>query len=256
MSVGQRQREQTARGDGPWGVTWSAHIDGLGDFGGRRQRGREYLGEGAVTDLIVEPGRISARVRGSRDYHPRIVVQPLAAAMRAGFLELTCAGGCDLRDLLRAARTTPQCGLLPRLRELSAVCTCPDRARPCKHIFAALYAVGTRLDAEPELLLALRGVELADLRRKPPRRPRAAGKRRPARPVPALRAPRTVAQAPAKTVRVASRQVRRAELRALGVPAPTIDGWLRQGILKRTAERGVYRRTAAVDRKLAARGGA
>ncbi|HEY0135571.1 MAG TPA: SWIM zinc finger family protein [Nannocystis sp.] len=260
MSAGQRQHEQTARGErprGPWGATWSAHIDRLGDFAGRRERGREYLIKGAVTELAVEPGRISARVQGSRSYHPRIVVQPLSEAMRAGFLELTCAGGCSLRDLLQAARVTPQCGLLPSLRELSAVCTCPDRVRPCKHIFAALYAVGRRLDAEPELLLALRGVALDDLRGEPPRRPRrsAAAKQRP---VAAPRAPRitraSAQQQAAKTVRVGSRRVRREELRALGVPAPTIDGWLRQGTLLRTAERGVYRRTAALERRLAARG--
>ena len=263
MSRAQEQHRRTGPADGPcgpWGATWSAHIASFGDFAGRRERGRSYLSEGAVLELQVEPGRLSARVQGSRTYHPRIVVQPLSPAMRAGFRELTCAGSCSLRDLLRAARTTPQCGLLPDLGQLSSVCNCPDRTRPCKHIFAALYAVGRRLDDEPELLLALRGVELDDLRPEPPRRPRRSSRpaspRTPTRPPPALRAPRVAAprRAPAKTVRVTSRQVRRAELRALGVPARTIDGWISQGILKRTAERGVYRRTAAVERRLAARG--
>jgi uncharacterized Zn finger protein len=36
----------------------------------------------------------------------------------------------------------------------------------CKHVAAALYGIGTRLDAEPELLFVLRGVTSSELVRK------------------------------------------------------------------------------------------
>lgn len=167
-SHGQAKRGGRARvPDDSWSAAWSAHVDGLGEFAERRERGRCYLIEGAVLELQVERGRICARVRGSRVYHPTIVVQPLAEPVRAGLRELACVEGCSRRDLLRAALATPQCGLLPRLRELAMVCSCPDHLRwtrgPCKHIFAALYAVGPRLDGEPELLFVLRGVEPDEL---------------------------------------------------------------------------------------------
>ena len=40
---------------------------------------------------------------------------------------------------------------------------CPDAADVCKHVAASLYGVGTRLDARPELLFELRGVDPQDL---------------------------------------------------------------------------------------------
>lgn len=42
-------------------------------------------------------------------------------------------------------------------------CSCPDWAGMCKHIAASLYGIGARLDAKPELLFTLRGVDPAEL---------------------------------------------------------------------------------------------
>ncbi len=42
-------------------------------------------------------------------------------------------------------------------------CSCPDWTDMCKHTSAVLYGVGARLDAEPDLLFALRGVDRSDL---------------------------------------------------------------------------------------------
>lgn len=189
MPTSQGQRASAARGrcpaGAPWGAAWSAHIDGFGAFAGRRERGRIYLIEGAVVELQIEACRISARVQGSRIYHPRIVVTPAPEATRVAVRRLVAAVGRDLAQArlpaaLVAALVSPQCALLPRLRDLAMVCTCPDRSRPCKHVFAALYAVASRLDDDPALLFALRGVELDDIpaapakRRAPARKPRAA----------------------------------------------------------------------------------
>lgn len=162
MSGSRRQRRR-AGGDGPASAAWSTHLAGLGEFAGRRERGREYLIAGAVREIAVECGRLSAQVAGSRVYHPRVAVQPLSEAVRAAFAEVACADGCSARALCRVALAEPRFGVLPRLRELTCVCTCPDRARPCKHAFAALYAFGRRLDDDPALLFTLRGLTLADL---------------------------------------------------------------------------------------------
>ena len=50
-------------------------------------------------------------------------------------------------------------GLFPTPREISFSCSCPDWAMMCKHVAAALYGVGARLDADPLLFFTLRGIE-------------------------------------------------------------------------------------------------
>jgi uncharacterized Zn finger protein len=54
-------------------------------------------------------------------------------------------------------------GLFPASGEIKMSCSCPDGARMCKHVAATLYGAGARLDAAPDLLFALRGVDQAEL---------------------------------------------------------------------------------------------
>jgi hypothetical protein len=50
-------------------------------------------------------------------------------------------------------------GLFPAPKEIKLSCSCPDWADKCKHVAAALYGVGARLDEKPALLFELRGVD-------------------------------------------------------------------------------------------------
>jgi uncharacterized Zn finger protein len=54
-------------------------------------------------------------------------------------------------------------GLFPAPREINLKCNCPDGARMCKHVAAALYGVGVRLDEDPTLFFKLRGVNVEAL---------------------------------------------------------------------------------------------
>ena len=54
-------------------------------------------------------------------------------------------------------------GLFSLPGEMSFRCSCPDWASMCKHVAAVLYGVGARLDARPELLFTLRGVNHEEL---------------------------------------------------------------------------------------------
>jgi uncharacterized Zn finger protein len=83
-----------------------------------------------------------------------------------------CADGIDsLVDLLqgRFAKGVMEriclqgTGLFPAPKELSFSCSCPDWAVMCKHVAAALYGVGARFDASPELLFRLRQVDESEL---------------------------------------------------------------------------------------------
>jgi uncharacterized Zn finger protein len=57
----------------------------------------------------------------------------------------------------------PKTGLFPTPSEIRFSCTCPDWATMCKHVAAALYGVGARLDREPEIFFTLRQVDQAQL---------------------------------------------------------------------------------------------
>jgi uncharacterized Zn finger protein len=54
-------------------------------------------------------------------------------------------------------------GLFPAPGEIKLSCSCPDWAGMCKHVAAALYGVGARLDEKPQLLFVLRGVDESEL---------------------------------------------------------------------------------------------
>ena len=54
-------------------------------------------------------------------------------------------------------------GLFPAPKEIKLSCSCPDWADMCKHVAAALYGVGARLDEQPKLLFVLRGVDENEL---------------------------------------------------------------------------------------------
>ncbi len=59
--------------------------------------------------------------------------------------------------------TARDTGLFPAPKEIEMECSCPDWAVMCKHVAAVLYGVGARLDARPDLLFELRGVDQAEL---------------------------------------------------------------------------------------------
>jgi uncharacterized Zn finger protein len=54
-------------------------------------------------------------------------------------------------------------GLFPSPDDIELSCSCPDWADMCKHVAAALYSIGARLDEKPQLLFVLRGVDENEL---------------------------------------------------------------------------------------------
>ena len=57
----------------------------------------------------------------------------------------------------------PKTGLFPSPKQIRLSCSCPDWASMCKHVAAALYGVGARLDREPEIFFTLRQVDQTQL---------------------------------------------------------------------------------------------
>ena len=68
-----------------------------------------------------------------------------------------------LSTSVMSAMTSQKSGLFPAPKQIALKCSCPDWAEMCKHVAAALYGVGARLDEKPELLFLLRKTDHLDL---------------------------------------------------------------------------------------------
>lgn len=154
-----------------WGKAWCNNLESYVDYANRLPRGRSYARHGAVVDLQIAAGQITALVSGTSTYEISVTIRPLPSKSWTQ-LASECIGQIDsLVDLLRGKLsrqvmeivTRKDGGLFPPPRQITFACSCPDWAGMCKHVAATLYGVGVRLDEKPELLFALRGVDHAEL---------------------------------------------------------------------------------------------
>ena len=154
-----------------WGNGWCEHLESFSDYSNRLPRGRSYVRNGSVCHLEILPGRIDALVSGSSLYSVSISIRELPAR---AWKEIKTRCGGQIGSMLELLQgklsnevmrivTDREKGLFPGPREITFHCSCPDWAVMCKHVAAALYGVGNRLDERPELLFLLRGVDPEDL---------------------------------------------------------------------------------------------
>ena len=154
-----------------WGKGWCDHLESFSDFANRLPRGRRYVRNGSVCHLEIRPGRVEAIVSGSEFYDVTIAVTQIEAAAWKS-IKAKCSGqigsmlellqGKLSREVMSVVAERDH-GLFPKPREIVLDCSCPDWATMCKHVAAALYGVGHRLDHQPDLLFLLRDVDAAEL---------------------------------------------------------------------------------------------
>ena len=154
-----------------WGKGWCDHLESFSDFANRLPRGRRYARNGSVCHLGIWPGHVEAMVSGSEFYYVTIEITQLKAVTWKS-IKAKCAGQIgSMLELLQGKLsrevmgvvTERDHGLFPKPREIDLDCSCPDWATMCKHVAAALYGVGHRLDHQPDLLFLLRDVDAAEL---------------------------------------------------------------------------------------------
>jgi len=154
-----------------WGEAWCDHLESFSDYENRLPRGRTYVRNGSVCHLEINKGEVLAKVAGSELYNLHIRIKTLPAKKWTA-IRKRCAGQVgSLLELLQGKLsnhvmevvTDRKDGLFPLPQEISLKCDCPDWAVMCKHVAAALYGVGARLDQQPELLFKLRGVDHEEL---------------------------------------------------------------------------------------------
>jgi uncharacterized Zn finger protein len=154
-----------------WGRAWCDHIESFSDYDSRLPRGKSYVRNDSIIDLQIRPGMITALVMGSELYTIRVKITALTAAQWRSIKRKTAGQIGSLVELLQGKLSDSVMqsviggsdGLLPKAGQIDFECSCPDPAGMCKHLAAALYGVGCRLDEAPELLFKLRGVDHTEL---------------------------------------------------------------------------------------------
>ncbi len=271
-----------------WGKKWCDNLEAYSDYVSRLPRGRSYVRHGSVVDLKIKPGKITALVCGSEMYKVSISVDALEAERWQSILR-ECAGQvASLVELLQGRLsnsvmevvTRHGAGLFPVPQQIDFRCSCPDSASLCKHIAAALYGVGTRLDSQPELLFELRHVDPLELIRQAANLSVADAQSEPhqqldtsdlsalfgielnespvaiaaaathqvaqAQPAPVKKKMATLRQPPQKPAKT----VTACDLLGRDIPRHMQQSWLKSGILLRTDKRGVYHATKQTERRI------
>jgi uncharacterized Zn finger protein len=154
-----------------WGKSWCDNLEAYSDYANRLPRGATYVRNGSVIHLQLTAGAVQAKVMGSSLYSVNITVQPVQQGQWKSICQDSAGSVASLVEILQGKLSTaimqrickPGKGLMPTPQEIRFYCSCPDWAGMCKHVAAALYGVGARLDQQPELLFTLRHVDVKDL---------------------------------------------------------------------------------------------
>ncbi|GAB2945434.1 hypothetical protein GCM10027280_37900 [Micromonospora polyrhachis] len=148
-----------------WGTAWVRALEDTALDREPLRQGRRYAGSGRVRAITVSPGRIAALVHDTTedvDYQTRVRVEPLTDAEWDRFLDEVAGRAGYVAALLD--REMP-CELVAAaddagvrlLGDLHPDCDCPDWEFPCRHAAALCYQVSWLLDADPFVLLLIRG---------------------------------------------------------------------------------------------------
>lgn len=151
-----------------WGQAWVEALEQRARLDPNRlPRGRTYAHSGAVGGLVLTAGEARAQVQGRRrqPYDVRVRVRAFtdgewdlvldAISAQLGRAAALLDG--DLPPEVAADVAGAGLDLLPGAGEVGPRCTCPDDADPCKHSAAVCYLVADALDADPFVVLLLRG---------------------------------------------------------------------------------------------------
>lgn len=156
-----------------WGKSWNQNLERYADYSNRVGRGKSYVRNGAVLDLKILSGKVTAIVQGSRaaPYNVEVHIDSLTEKTWTAITK-SCEGTFgSLPELLEGKFpkelaelfNTKGTGLFPTSSEIKFSCSCPDWADMCKHVAAVLYGIGSKLDGDPKLFFTLRNVNIDEL---------------------------------------------------------------------------------------------
>jgi uncharacterized Zn finger protein len=160
------RQQRSTRGRSWWAQAWVQAMEDTSLDAGQLRKGRRYANSGQVGTITISPGRIAATVYSPEDTYESVVrVDELSAddwrrfseqvAARSGHIAALLDGDMP-HDLVEAAADAGV-ALLPGIGDLDPSCTCDAWELPCQHAAALCYQVAWLLDADPFVLLLLRG---------------------------------------------------------------------------------------------------
>ncbi|TCC07579.1 SWIM zinc finger family protein [Kribbella soli] len=159
-------QHRSTRGRSWWAKAWVQAMEDTSLDNGQLRKGRRYANSGQVGTITVSPGRIAATVYSPEDTYESVVhVDQLSdddwhrfheqVASRAGHIAALLDG--EMPHNLVEAASDAGVTLLPGIGDLDPSCTCDAWELPCQHAAALCYQVAWLLDADPFVLLLLRG---------------------------------------------------------------------------------------------------
>ncbi|TDW76907.1 SWIM zinc finger family protein [Kribbella pratensis] len=160
------RQQRSTRGRSWWARAWVQAMEDTSLDSDQLRKGRRYANSGQVGTIAISPGRIAATVYSPEDTYESVVhVDELSAedwrrfsdqvAARSGHIAALLDGEMP-HDLVEAAADAGVT-LLPGIGDLDPSCTCDAWELPCQHAAALCYQVAWLLDADPFVLLLLRG---------------------------------------------------------------------------------------------------
>lgn len=149
-----------------WGKAWDKALKDTALDSGMLKLGRRYAHAGVVGPITVSPGRLHAQVHDDDTVHSTTVSVPVLTEVQWGrFLDRVAENSAHIaalldndmpRDLVLAAEESGV-DLLPGIGDLEPDCDCDGWELPCRHAAALAFQVGWLLDADPFVLLLLKG---------------------------------------------------------------------------------------------------
>ncbi len=165
-------RRGAARATTWWGKAWVRAVEEAAYAETDLRAARALARRGTVGGISIAPGRMVAAVadeRGLVTVDGRLPV--LDASSTAALVEVVAAESGRIGSLLAGdlphglVEHADEAGveLLPFGAELETTCTCVGWLDPCPHALAVLCQVAWLVDADPLVLLQLRGLPRDDL---------------------------------------------------------------------------------------------
>lgn len=165
-------RRSTARPATWWAKAWLRSVEESAYAEADLRKGRSLARAGAVGGLTLDAGLVVAAVaEGDDAWTVSLALPVLEPAAHRALVEVVAAASGRVAALLAGqlphelVEDLEEAGveLLPYGAEVEASCSCDAWVEPCPHALATSYQVGWLLDADPLVLLLLRGLSREQL---------------------------------------------------------------------------------------------
>jgi uncharacterized Zn finger protein len=165
-------RRGAARATRWWAKAWVRAVEEASYSSADLSAARAISRSGRIGQISVEPGKFVAAVEDERGLWAVLGTVPVldpgagdalveTVAAEAGRVAALLAG--DLPHTMVEHAEEAGVELLPYGGEFGSTCTCQAWADPCPHALAVMYQLAWLIDADPFVLLHLRGVARDDL---------------------------------------------------------------------------------------------